>query len=99
MSPNLAHLRDIRLRNLSDLDFDLSRSSKVIYEGHSGEGAIGLPLYDFPLMFNSNIGPSWAPLWDIRLKNLSDLDVDLSRSLNVKSNGAITPHIWIPISV
>ncbi len=34
---------------MSDLDFDLSRSLNVKYEG-----AIGLPKYGFLLMFNSN---------------------------------------------
>ncbi len=31
LSPNSAHVQDIRLRNLSDLEFDLSRSLKVKY--------------------------------------------------------------------
>ncbi len=47
--PNLATLQDIRLQNLTDLDFDLSSSLKVI-----SYGAIGLPIYGFLLMFNSN---------------------------------------------
>ena len=34
----------------SNLDFDLSRSLKVKYDG-----AIGLPMYGFLLIFNSNI--------------------------------------------
>ena len=42
--------------------------------------AIRLPIYDSLSMFNSNIGPTQAPLRDIRLRNLSDLDFDLSRS-------------------
>ncbi len=42
-----------RSPNLSDLDFDLSRSLKVKYGG-----LIGLPIYRVLLMFNSNIGPS-----------------------------------------
>ena len=37
----------------SDLDFDLSRSLKV-----KCDGVIGLPIYGFLLMFNSNIGPN-----------------------------------------
>ncbi len=36
------------------------------------------------LMFNGNIWPNSAPLQDISFQNLSDLDIDLSRSL--KSN-------------
>ena len=44
--PNSAHLRDIRLLNLSDLEFDLSKSLKVKYDS-----VIGLPTYVFLLMF------------------------------------------------
>ena len=44
-------MRDTSLENLGDLDFDLSRSLKV-----KSNGAIGLPIYGFLLMFNSNIG-------------------------------------------
>ena len=51
--PNSVRLRDMRLRNLSDLDFDLSWSLKVKFEG-----AIGLSRYGFLLMFNSNMGPN-----------------------------------------
>ncbi len=36
-----------------DLEFDLSRSLKV-----KCENAIGLPIYGFLLIFNSNIGPN-----------------------------------------
>ncbi len=43
----------MRLHNLGDLEFDVSRSLKVKYEG-----AIALPIYGFLLMFNSNIGPN-----------------------------------------
>ncbi len=41
------------LPNLSDLDFDLSRSLKVKFNH-----ANGLPIYGFSLMFNSNIVPN-----------------------------------------
>ncbi len=81
---NLAAARDIRLLNLGDLEFDLSRSLK-----DKCNGAIGLPTCGFLLMFNSNIGLNYAPLRDIRLQNLGDLDFDLSRSLRVKCNGAV----------
>ncbi len=57
-----ALLGDIRLRNLSDLDFDLSRSLKV-----KSNGAVRLLIYGFLLMFNSNIGPDLAPLRDMTL--------------------------------
>ena len=36
------------------------------------------PIYGFLLQFNSNIWPIFAPLSDINLPNLSDLDIDLS---------------------
>ena len=61
-----------------------SRSLKV-----KCDSAIELPIHGFLLMVNSNIRPSMAPLWDIRLWNLGDLDFDLSRSPRVKPNGAV----------
>ena len=73
--PNSAPLQDIRLRNLSDLEFDLSRSLKVICDD-----VIGLLIYAFLLMFNSNLWPNSSPSQDIRLRNLSELEFDLSRS-------------------
>ncbi len=78
--------------NQGDLDFDLSRSIKV-----KCDGTIGVPIHGFLLMFNSNIGPNWAPLRDISLvslQNPSDLDFDLSRSLKVKSNGSVGLPIY-----
>ena len=39
----------IRLRNLSDLDFDLSRSLKV-----ECDGVIGFSIYGFPFIYISN---------------------------------------------
>ena len=60
-----------------------------------GHGVIGLPIYGFLLMFNSNIGPNYALLRDISFqKNLGDFDFDLSRSLKVKSSGAIGLPIY-----
>ena len=41
-------------------------------------------------MFNSNIGPNYALLQD----NMSDFDFDLSRSLQVRSNGAVRLTIY-----
>ena len=79
---------------MGDLNFDLSRSLKV-----KCDSAIGLPIYDFLLMFNSNIGPNWALMRDIRLRNFGDLDFDLSRSLKVKSNGAPRLPIYDFLSV
>ncbi len=51
------------LQNLSDVDFDLSRSLKV-----KCDSVIGLPIYGFLVVSNSNIWPSSAPLQDIRYK-------------------------------
>ncbi len=76
---NSGPLQDIRLQNLSDIEFDLSRSLKV-----KCDSVIGLPIYAFLSVFNSNIWPNFAPLQDIRLQNRSDLESDLSRSLKVK---------------
>ena len=53
------------------------------------DGTTGLSIYGFLLMFNSNIWPNMAPLQDIRLQNLSDLEFDLRRSFKVRSNGAV----------
>ena len=57
IGPESAPLRYIRLPNIGDLDFDLSRSFNV-----KSDGAIGLPIYGFLSMFNSNIWPNMVPL-------------------------------------
>ncbi len=49
--------RSATTQNLSDLDFDLSRSLKI-----KCHGVIGLPIYGFLLMINGNLGPNLAPL-------------------------------------
>ena len=87
------------LQNFGDLEFDLSRSPKV-----KCEHAIRFLIYDFLLMFNSNTGPNKARYKasitqgltrrDTRLQNLGDLEFDLSRSLKVKSNGAVGCSIY-----
>ncbi len=80
--PNSAPLQDIRLQNLSDLEFDLLRSLKV-----KCDSVIELHIYAFLSMFHSNIWPKSGPLQDIhdiRLQNLSDLEFDLSTSPKVK---------------
>ncbi len=74
--PISAPLQHISLQNLSDLDYDLSRSPKV-----KCDGAKAIPIYDFLLVFNSNIWPNSALLRDVSLQNLSDLEIDLSISL------------------
>ncbi len=59
------------LQNLSDLD--LSWSLKVKCD------VTELPIYGFPLLFNSNIWHILAPLRDIGFqKNLSGLDIHFS---------------------
>ncbi len=55
----MAHLRDIRLQNLNNLELGISRSSKV-----KREGVIGLSK---SFLFKFNIGPNSALLRDIRL--------------------------------
>ena len=62
IGPNVAPLRDIRLWNQSDLDFNLSRSLNV-----KSDGVIGLAIYAFQFTVNSTIGPNLAPLRDIRV--------------------------------
>ena len=49
MGPNLAPLRDMTFWNLSALDFDLLRSSKV-----KSDSATSLPIYDFLVVSNVN---------------------------------------------
>ena len=49
ISPNFAPLRDMTLWNLIDLEFDFSKSFYVKYDG-----AIYLPIYNSPLVSNSN---------------------------------------------
>ncbi len=66
------------------------------------DGGIGFPIYDFLLVFDSNIWPNSAALRDtsIGLRNLSDLDIDLFMSLTVKYESIIwTAHIWFPANV
>ncbi len=53
MWPTSTALCDLRLRNLSDVEFRLSRSLKV-----TCDGAVRLPKYGFLLVFNSNIRPN-----------------------------------------
>ena len=65
----LAPLQDIRLQNLTDLEFDPSRSLKVMCDD-----VIGLSLYAFLLMFDSNLWPNSAPQ-NLRPQNLSDLEL------------------------
>ena len=57
---------DIRLRNLSDLDFDLSRSKVTMV---TVPWPTGLPIYGFILMLNSNIWPNMARLKHISIQN------------------------------
>ncbi len=45
-------------------------------------------------MFNANIWSNSAPLQDTKLRNLSDIHYDLSRSLKVKCDGVIGLSIY-----
>ncbi len=67
-----------KLQNLSDLEFNLSRSLKV-----KRDDAVRLPIMicNSSWCLISNTWPESAPLRDISLPHLSDLDIDLSRSL------------------
>ncbi len=89
--PNLAPLRDIRLQNLSDHYFDLSRSLKVNVMVLLDSSYMWFVL----LMFNSNIWPILAPLRDKRLQNLRDLTFQghSRSSLTVQ----LVSHIWLSI--
>ncbi len=89
IGPNSAPLRDIRLWNLCDIDFDLSWSIKV-----KSDGVIGLPIYGFLLMV-SNVGPNLAPLRDTRVWNPSDLNFDFSRNVEVKCDVGIGLAIYM----
>ena len=53
----------------SDIDCDLSRSQNV-----KSDGGIGLQMYDFLLIFSSNIWATLAHLWHTSFQNLSDID-------------------------
>ena len=51
-------------------------------------------------MFKSNIWPKPAPLQDLSdLRNLSDLEFDLSRSLKVSVMVSFTLHVWFSIDI
>ena len=64
------------------LNSNLSMSLKV-----KCDGCFGLPIFEFLLVFNSNIWPNSAALRDISLWNLSDIDIDLSfKVTEVKCN-------------
>ena len=58
-----------------DLDFDLSRSLNV-----NANGAIWKSIYDFLFKFNGHLGPICKRFQVRALRNMRDLDFDLSRS-------------------
>ena len=52
--------------------------------------SLDFPYIDaFLLMFNSSIWPNSAPLQDIRLRNVGDLELDHLMSLKVKCDSVI----------
>ncbi len=69
MTSNFAPLQDIRLRNLSDFDFDVSRSLKV-----KCSGGIGLSIYGFLLIYTITTGLSLTDL--IGTRNVSYLEIE-----------------------
>ena len=73
---------------------DLSRPCKV-----KCHWVIGLPIYGFLLIFNRNLERNSAPLREIKLPNLGDLDSDLSGSLKLKCDGVIGLHIYGLINI
>ena len=57
---------------------------------------IGLSIYGILLLiFNSNLWPNSARLQDVRLRNLRDLEFDLSRSLKVKCGSVIELYAYM----
>ncbi len=75
------------LQNLSDLGIDLCSHLLIV----KSDVAVGYSIHGFLLMLivtYSNIWPISAALLHRRLRNLSDLDCDLSRSPKVKCGGA-----------
>ncbi len=73
-----------------DIALDSSRSLKV-----KCDGGIGRPYIYFVIVLNSNARPNLAPLRDISVQNLSDIESNLPRSLNAKSNGVAELPICI----
>ena len=65
------------------MDFGLSMPLKI-----KSYGVIGLAIYGFLLMVNSNIGLARL------VQSMNDLDFDLSRSLKVNSNGTVGLPIY-----
>ena len=57
-------------------------------------GVVGFPTYGFLLLSDSNIWLNSAHLRDIKFKNLSDHDIDISMSLKVKCDGSIEPSVY-----
>ncbi len=69
-----------KTKNLSEHDFDLSPN---------GTYRVGIPMYYFLLLFNSNVRPHSPPLRYTSLQSQSGLDCNLSRSVKVKCDGAV----------
>ena len=55
----------------NDLDFDPLRLLKI-----TSDGFVGVCIFGFHLLFNSNVRDISAPLGDTHLQNLSDIDFD-----------------------
>ncbi len=53
---------------------------------------VSILMYGLLIIVDSDKWPNAIPLRNIRLRYLIGLDFDLSRSLNIKSNGAVGLH-------
>ena len=95
---NFAHLRCIEMYR----GFKILVISSLTFQGHSRSNVIvfiGLLIYVFfLLMSKSNMLPNSAPVQDIRLRNQSDFEFHISRSIKAKCDDVIwTRHTWFPI--
>ena len=69
-APSVTYLREIRNRNVQDVDLDLWINAKFKY-------ADGKGLCNFLFVGNNNVCPICHPLRDINSRNVHDFDPDL----------------------
>ena len=79
---------------------EMCLTSILTSQGHSvkANAAIWKSIHDFLFNFNGNYGPICKRFQVTALRNMRDLDFDLSRSLQVKANGHLE-HPWLPIQL
>ena len=87
----MALLRDIKLQNLGDLEFDLSRSLKV-----KSNGAVGLPIYEFLLVSNSNYMSNSHRLGVIGTRKFSSYLLSLGPNFDLHPQPTPTPPTVTP---